>query len=107
MEKYLLDTTLRIGNQKKVMTTAQVNDVVGTLVVKLRGMKTKNILYKQLPLNENENNFDEKLNENNYKRTAMRLNDSSQKNSFSLLLMCICLVMGVFCLSILNFLINI
>ena len=45
MEKYLLDTTLRIGNQKKVMTTAQVNDVVGTLVVKLCGMKTKNIFF--------------------------------------------------------------
>ena len=51
------------------MTETEVNDFVVTFVVKLRGMKTKNRLKnKQLPLNKNENTFDEILNDTNYKR---------------------------------------
>ena len=53
-------------------------------VVELGGLKTKNILKnKQWSLNENENNFDEKLNDKNYKRTVMKLHDTGCKNSFS------------------------
>ena len=42
------------------MTITEVNDVLGDFFVKLRGLKTENhYFYKQLPLNENENSFDE------------------------------------------------
>ena len=90
------------------MTTTEVNYVVGNVFVKLRGLKTKMIYYyKQLPLNENDNNFDGKLNDINYKRTAMKLDDDGWKNSLSLLPMFLLLVMDVVCLSILNFMIDI
>ena len=53
------------------MKTTQVNDFGGNFVVKLRGVKTENHYFnKQLPMNDNEINFDEKLNDNNYKRTV-------------------------------------
>ena len=90
------------------MATTEVKNFAGTFVVKLRGLKTKIILKnKQLPLNENDNNFDEKLNDINYKITVMKLHDAGWKNSFSLLLVFLCLVMDVVCLSILNFMIKI
>ena len=41
MDKYVLDITIEIINQKKVMTTTEVNDVVGNFVAKLRGIETK------------------------------------------------------------------
>ena len=36
----------------------------------------------QLPLNEDDNNFDEQLNEINNKRTVRKLHDASWKHSF-------------------------
>ena len=57
--------------------------------------------YKQLPLNVNENHFDENLIDNNYKRIFINLHDAGWK-VFSLMLTFLCLVMDVVCLSILN-----
>ena len=58
------------------MKTTQVNDVVGNFVVKLRDVKTEKLfLDKQLPLSDNDNNFNEKLNDNNYTRTVKKLHN--------------------------------
>ena len=58
------------------MTKNQVNSFVETFVIKLRGVNTDNhVFYKQLPLNENENNFDVKLNDNNYKKIFRHFRD--------------------------------
>ena len=59
------------------MTTTEVNDVVGNVFVKKRGDKTR-IFFKQKNsfLRENDNNFDGKLNDINYKKTFMQLYDS-------------------------------
>ena len=37
---------------------------------------------KQLPLNDNENNFDEKFNNENYNKTVSKLHDAGCKNSY-------------------------
>ena len=58
-------------------------------------------------MSDNKNNFDEKLNDNNYKRTVRKWNGASWKERFSLRLMFLCLVMGVVCLSIHNNMVNI
>ena len=57
MDKYVLDVTIKIINQKRVITTTEVKDVVGLFVVKLRGLKTNIIFNKQLPLNEYDDNL--------------------------------------------------
>ena len=44
MDKYVLDITINMINQKRVITTTEVKDVVGKFVVKLRGLKT-NIIF--------------------------------------------------------------
>ena len=59
------------------MTTTEVNGIMGTFVVKLHGLKAQNFFNKESPPNENEKNFDEKMNDNNYKRTLMKLHDAS------------------------------
>ena len=41
------------------------------------------------------NYFDEKLNDINYKRTVMKLHNTGCKNSFSIMVMFLCLVMDV------------
>ena len=41
MEKYVFDITIKIINHKKGMTTTEVNDVVGTFLIKLLGQNTK------------------------------------------------------------------
>ena len=64
-------------------------------------------MFLKLPLNENDNNFDGKWNDINYKRTFIKLHDAGQKNSFSLLMRFLFLVMDVVCLIILNFIIKI
>ena len=59
------------------MTTTEVKDVDGTVVVKLHGMNIEdNFLNTQLHLNEDENNFDEKLYDIHYKKTVMKLHDA-------------------------------
>ena len=56
---------------------------MGTFEVKLRGLKTKMMfLNDQLPLNENDINFDGKLNGINYQRKVIKLHDDDWKNSF-------------------------
>ena len=63
------------------MTTNEVKDVVRIFVVKLRGLNIENKIFNtQLPLNVNDNNFDAKLNDINYKRTVMKLHDADWKN---------------------------
>ena len=44
--------------------------------MKLRGLKIENYyLNTELPLNEDDNNFEEKLNDINYKRNIMKIHD--------------------------------
>ena len=65
------------------MTTTDVKDIVGTFVVKLSVMNIENNFFNtKLSLNENDNNFDVKLNDVNYKRIVIQLRDSVWKNSF-------------------------
>ena len=64
------------------MKTTEVNDIVGTFVVKFCSLKTKNNLFLKIPLKEHENNFDEKFNDKNYKKTFMKLHDDGWKNIF-------------------------
>ena len=65
------------------MTTTQVNDLVGKFIVKLRSLKTENHYFLlKSPLNENVNNFNEKLDDKNYKRTVKKLNDVGWGKSF-------------------------
>ena len=75
MEKFVFDLTVNIIGQKKVTTKTEVCDVVGTFAVYLCGLKTKNHL-KKLPLNENEEKFDQKLNDKNYKIVVVKLHDA-------------------------------
>ena len=42
MEKLLLDITIKIRNQKKEIKNTEVKDVVGTFVIKLRGLNIEN-----------------------------------------------------------------
>ena len=55
---------------------------MGDFVVRLHGKKTKMIFYKQLPLNENDNEFEGELNDINNKRTVMNLYDVEWQTSF-------------------------
>ena len=77
VSKSVLDLTIYMGNQKKVMTTTEVKDVVGKFVSKLHNLKNVIYIYKELPLDENDNNIDVKLNDINYKRIVMKLHDAS------------------------------
>ena len=42
MEKYVLDITIKIRTWKKGMTTTEVQDAMGSFVVKLRGLNIPN-----------------------------------------------------------------
>ena len=55
------------------MTKTGLKDTVGGFSVSLFGLKILDVFYKQLPLNENENNSDGKLNDIHYKRTVKKL----------------------------------
>ena len=58
---------------EKGMTTTEVQSVVENFVLKLLGLKTKiNFFYKQLPLNENDNNFEGKSNDINSQKIVTR-----------------------------------
>ena len=81
------------------MTTTQVNNFVGDSVVKLRGVNSENRFCKNLPVNDNEDNFNEKLNDNYYKIIVKKLHDAGCKVVISLLML-ICLIMDVVCLGI-------
>ena len=56
------------------MKTTELKDIDGTFFGKLHGLNIeKNYFNTQLPLNEDDNNFDKKLNDINYKRTVRKL----------------------------------
>ena len=48
MEKSVNDLTSKIQNNKKVMTTTNVNDSVGNFVLKLCGVEAENIFNKTI-----------------------------------------------------------
>ena len=65
------------------MTETDVNYFVGAFAVELHGVEAENhFKNKQLPLNDNENNFDEIFYNKNYKKTVRKLHDAGWKNSY-------------------------
>ena len=59
MDKSLLDITDILRHQKQELITSDVMDIEGTFVVKLRAQNIdSHFLYTQLPLNEDDNNFE-------------------------------------------------
>ena len=55
MEESVFDITLKTRSHKQAVKTTQVNNFVGTFVVKLCGVKNEKLfLNKQLPLNDND-----------------------------------------------------
>ena len=55
----MFDTTEILRNQKQLLTTTYVRDIDGHFVVKLGGMKIDgHFLNTELPLNEDDNNFE-------------------------------------------------
>ena len=82
MEKSAVDLTVRMINLKMGMTKTEVKDIYVNFVLKLRGLNVEKIFYTKLPLNEDDNNFDEKLNDINCKRTIRKLHDDGCKKSY-------------------------
>ena len=83
MKKSVLDITDSVRHQKQGFTTSYVRDIKVTVVVKLRGQNIDNyFFYTQLPLNEDDNYFEEELNDINYKKTVKKLHEASWKNSY-------------------------
>ena len=67
MQKSVLDIAYIVSYYIQGLTTSDVRDVEGTFVVKLHGQNIENnFFYSQLPLNEDDNNFEEQLNYINY-----------------------------------------
>ena len=59
MEKPVLDITDSLRHQKQGLTTSDVRDIEGAFVVKLRAQKIDiHFLNTQLPLNEDDKNFE-------------------------------------------------
>ena len=80
MDKLVLHPTVNIRNEKKGMTTPEVNYIDVTSVVKLCGFNIEiYFFYKQLSMNEDENIFDEQLNDIYYKRTMSKLHETGSK----------------------------
>ena len=66
MDKLVLDITESVRHQKQGLKALDVSDIGGTSVVKLRGLHIENNFFNtQLPLNEDDNNFEEHLNDIN------------------------------------------
>ena len=108
MYKSVLDITDSLRHQKQGLTTSDNRDIEGIFVVKLRAQNIdSHFFYTQLPLNEDDNNFEEQLSYMNYKKTVKNYMILVGKIVISLLLMFICLVMDGLCLNILIFLLKI
>ena len=108
MEKSVLDITDSLRHQKQGLTTSDVRDIEGIFVVKLRAQNIdSHFFYTQLPLNEDDNNFEEQLSYMNYKKTVKNYMILVGKIVISLMLMFLCLVMDVVCLNIISFLLKI
>ena len=104
----MLDITDSARHQKQGSPTEYVRDIEGNFVVKLRAQNIDtHFFFTQLPLNEDDNIFEEQLSYMNYKKKVKNYMMLVGKTSISLLLMFILLVMDVVCLSILSFLLNI
>ena len=58
------------------MTTTDVKYIDGNLFVTLRGFNIENDFLTQLPMNEYDDNFNEQLNDINYKRMTRKLHDA-------------------------------
>ena len=83
MDKSVLDITDSLIHQKQVLTTSDVRYIEGIFVVKLRAQNIgSHFFYKQLPLNEDGNNFEEQLSYMNYKKAVRKLHDTGFKNSY-------------------------
>ena len=97
MEKSVLDITDILRHQKQGLTTSYVKDIEG---------RAQNIdsyfFYTKLPLNEDDKNFEEQLSYMNYNKTVKNYMILVGKVFISLLLMFLCLVINVVCLSIHN-----
>ena len=60
MEKSVLDITDSVRNQKQGLTTSDLKDIGENFVVKLRGQNIySHFFYTQLPLKEEDINFEE------------------------------------------------
>ena len=57
-------------------------DILGSSIVRLHGVEADNHFYKQSPLNNIDNNFNEKFYNGNYKKTINNFHDSGWKNSY-------------------------
>ena len=65
------------------MTTTDVKDIDGAFFCKVTGFEyCKKLFYTKLPLNEDNNNFQELQNDINYKKTIRKLHDSGWENSY-------------------------
>ena len=71
MEKSVLDIKDSVIHHKQVLTTSDVIYIEGKFVVKLRGQNIDTHFFNtQLPLNEDDNCFEERLNDINYRKTV-------------------------------------
>ena len=69
MEKSVLNITDILRNQTQGLKTSYERDIEGTFVVKLRAHNIDiHFFYTRLPLNEDDNNFEEQLNYMNCKK---------------------------------------
>ena len=83
MEKSVLDITDSLRHQKNILTTSDVKNIEGIFVVKLRAHKIDgHFFYTQLPLNEYDEIFEEKLSYMNYKKTVRKLHNTGWKNNY-------------------------
>ena len=97
----MLDITDIFRHQKQGFTTSDVRNIEVTFVLKLLAHDIdSHFFYTQLPLNEDDINFEEQLNHMNYKKIVKNYMIIVGKIVISLLLMFLCLVMDVVCLNI-------
>ena len=58
MQTSVLDITDSVRHQKQGLTKLYISDIEVTFVVNLCGLNIQNFFYTQLPLNEDDNNFE-------------------------------------------------
>ena len=83
MEKSVLYITNIMRHQKQVLTTSYKKNIEGTVFVKLLGLNIENFFfYTQLPLNEDDTNFEEQVSDINYKNNNNKLHVAGWENSY-------------------------
>ena len=71
-----------VRHQKQGLTTSYIRDIGVTVFVKLRGLIIENyFFYTQLPLNDDDTNFEEQVNDINYNKTVNKLHVDGWGNS--------------------------